>query len=106
MIGKPNLPAPPSQGIQLTWKGSMLVHEDWLADEYSDDVFMVAKPKISKKRQPLSSNSSQGNNFDSFVIRQTPIASTTNPRKSVPEPSLIFGLLGLMGFGLCIGNRA
>lgn len=48
----------------------------------------------------------EGNNFDSFTIRQTPIASTMNPSKSVPEPSLIFGLLGLMGFGFWIRNRA
>ena len=67
VIGKPNLPAPPSQGIQLTWKGSMLEHKDRLADEYSHDVFMVVKPKISKKRQLLSTNSSRGNNFDSKI---------------------------------------
>lgn len=40
------------------------------------------------------------NKFDSFTIRQIPIASATNTTKSVPEPSLIFGLLGLTGFSL------
>jgi len=40
------------------------------------------------------------NNFDSFTIRQIPIASAMNDSKSVPEPSLIFGLLGLTGFSL------
>ncbi len=39
-------------------------------------------------------------NFDSFTIRQLPIASAMNQSKSVPEPSLIFGLVGLMSFGL------
>lgn len=42
----------------------------------------------------------EGNNFNSFTIRQLPIASAMNQNKSVPEPSLIFGLLGLVGFGL------
>lgn len=42
-----------------------------------------------------------GNDFyNSFTIRQLPIASAINQSKSVPEPSLIFGLLGLGGFGL------
>lgn len=42
-----------------------------------------------------------GNNFyDSFTIRQLPIASEAYKSQSVREPSLIFGFLGLMTFGL------
>ncbi|MBE9213891.1 PEP-CTERM sorting domain-containing protein [Plectonema cf. radiosum LEGE 06105] len=42
----------------------------------------------------------EGNNFyDSFTIRQLPIASNLNENQTVPEPSLIFGLLSLLGFG-------
>ncbi|MGB3638914.1 MAG: PEP-CTERM sorting domain-containing protein [Rivularia sp. (in: cyanobacteria)] len=41
----------------------------------------------------------EGNNYNSFTIRQLPIASAMNQSKSVPEPSLVFGFLGLMGFG-------
>ncbi|WP_414621053.1 PEP-CTERM sorting domain-containing protein [Calothrix sp. CCY 0018] len=44
--------------------------------------------------------------YNSFTIRQLPIASAMNPTKSVPEPSLIFGLFGLMGFRFLIGSRA
>ncbi len=44
---------------------------------------------------------SEANDFyNSFTIRQLPIVSAMNQSKSVPEPSLIFGLLGLVGFGL------
>lgn len=42
----------------------------------------------------------EGDNLNSFTIRQTPIASGVHQSQSVPEPSLIFGLFGLMGFGL------
>ena len=38
--------------------------------------------------------------YNSFIIRQLPVASMMNDSKSVPEPSLMFGFLGLMGFGL------
>ena len=47
----------------------------------------------------------EGSNFyDSFTIRQLPIASRVDGSQSVPEPSLIFGLLGLVGFGF-FGKR-
>ena len=38
--------------------------------------------------------------YNSFTIRQLPVASVINDSKSVPEPSLMFGFLGLFGFGL------
>ncbi|MEL6462306.1 MAG: PEP-CTERM sorting domain-containing protein [Cyanobacteria bacterium J06641_2] len=39
--------------------------------------------------------------YNSFTIRQLPVASIKNDdSKSVPEPSLMFGLLSLLGFGL------
>ncbi|NJO65939.1 MAG: PEP-CTERM sorting domain-containing protein [Richelia sp. RM2_1_2] len=41
----------------------------------------------------------ENNFYDSFTIRQLPIASQINENKTVPEPSLIFGLLSLLGFG-------
>lgn len=48
----------------------------------------------------------EGNNFyDSFTIRQLPIASKLNENKTVPEPSLIFGLLSLLGSGLAIKRK-
>jgi hypothetical protein len=65
--------------------------------ESVDFSFSIALPDNSEE---------SGNNYNSFTIRQLPIASAMNPSKSVPEPSLIFGLLGLMGFGLRIGHRA
>ncbi|NJS16331.1 MAG: PEP-CTERM sorting domain-containing protein, partial [Nostocaceae cyanobacterium CSU_2_110] len=41
----------------------------------------------------------EANNFyDSFTIRQLPIASNLNENKTVPEPSLIFAFLSLLGF--------
>lgn len=40
------------------------------------------------------------NNYNSFTIRQLPVAAVINKPISVPEPSLIFGFLGLAGFGL------
>ncbi len=48
----------------------------------------------------LSDDLEANNFYDSFTIRQLPIASQTNISKSVPEPSLIFGLLGFLGFTL------
>lgn len=43
----------------------------------------------------------EGNDFyDSFTIRQVPIASRVNGSQSVSEPSLIFGFLSLIGSGL------
>ena len=43
----------------------------------------------------------EGNDFyNSFTIRQLPVASMMNDSKSVPEPSLMLGFLGLTGFGL------
>ena len=40
------------------------------------------------------------NNFDSFTIRQLPIALKVDKSQSISEPSLIFGILGLVGFSL------
>ena len=59
--------------------------------ESVDFSFSIALPDNSEE---------SGNNYNSFTIRQNPIASAMNPSKSVPEPSLIFGLLGLTGFSL------
>ena len=43
----------------------------------------------------------ESNNFyDSFTIRQIPIASKINQSRSIPEPSLIFGFLSLVASGL------
>ncbi|MGD1913245.1 MAG: PEP-CTERM sorting domain-containing protein [Rivularia sp. (in: cyanobacteria)] len=43
----------------------------------------------------------EGNDFyDSFTIRQVPIASKVNGSQSVGEPSLIFGFVGLIGSSL------
>ncbi|MEB3218314.1 MAG: PEP-CTERM sorting domain-containing protein [Nostocales cyanobacterium 94392] len=48
----------------------------------------------------------EANNFyDSFTIRQLPIASKLNQNKTVPEPSLIFGLVSLLGSGLAIKKK-
>ncbi|MDY6902044.1 MAG: PEP-CTERM sorting domain-containing protein, partial [Cyanobacteriota bacterium] len=38
--------------------------------------------------------------YNSFTIRQLPVASAMNDSQSVPEPSTMFGFIGLMGFAL------
>ncbi|AFY58923.1 PEP-CTERM putative exosortase interaction domain-containing protein [Rivularia sp. PCC 7116] len=43
--------------------------------------------------------------YNSFTIRQLPVASGVNQSQLVPEPSTIFGLLGFLGFGLIRKNN-
>ena len=76
----------PDGSFDLNWFGGTVA-----PGETVDFSFSIAVPDNSE---------ASGNNYDSFTIRQLPIASGMNQNQSVPEPSLIFGLFGLMGFGL------
>ena len=68
----------------LNWSGGTVA-----PGETVDFTFSIAVPD----------DDFEGNNYDSFTIRQLPIASGMNQSQSVPEPSLVFGFLGLIGFG-------
>ena len=75
----------PDGSFNLNWSGGTVA-----PGETVDFTFSIAVPD----------DDFEGNNYNSFTIRQLPIASGMNQSKSVPEPSLVFGFLGLMGFGL------
>lgn len=74
----------PDGSFNLNWSGGNVA-----PGESVDFSFSIAVP-----------DDLEGNNYNSFTIRQLPIASGMNQSQSVGEPSLIFGFLSLLGFGL------
>ena len=59
-----DLPRPPEEAIQFIWKDSKLVCQEASG---AGVILMIARPKVSKDQQILSSKSSKGNNFASTI---------------------------------------